>query len=120
MKARLVLILSALAVGCVAAAPPRAGTAPGRPEAARGLAFAQQRCAECHGVTPDTLSPNPESPPFEDIANRSGLTEETLGQFLIDSHNFPTAMDFTVSRVEAADLAAWMVTLRKPGHQPQR
>lgn len=120
MKARLVLILSALAAGCVAAAPPRTGTAPARPDAARGLAFAQQRCAECHGVKPDTLSPNPESPPFEDIANRNGLTEDTLGQFLIDSHNFPAAMDFSVTDAQARDLAAWMLTMRQPGHQPQR
>lgn len=118
MKARFILLLASLAAGCVAAASPPRKASP--PSAERGLAFAQQHCAECHGVTPNALSANPESPPFEDIANRDGVSADTLDQFLIDSHNFPAAMDFKVTRPQARDLAAWMLTMRKPGYQPQR
>ncbi|WP_067732791.1 c-type cytochrome [Novosphingobium naphthalenivorans] len=126
----LTALLAALAAGCAAATVPPAETSPSgaypsatpssSASAQRGLAFAEQHCAQCHGVTANTLSANPESPPFEDIANRNGLTEETLDQFLIDSHNFPAAMDFTVTAPQAHDLAAWMLTMRKPGYQPQR
>ncbi|MCJ2177037.1 c-type cytochrome [Novosphingobium album (ex Hu et al. 2023)] len=120
MKTRLTFVLAGLAAGCAAATSPPVETTAPMKGAQRGLAFAQQHCAECHGVTANTLSPNPESPPFEDIANRNGLTAETLSQFLIDSHNFPAAMDFTVTGTQASDLAAWMLTMRKPDYQPQR
>ncbi|MEO6716364.1 MAG: cytochrome c [Novosphingobium sp.] len=89
------------------------------PSAQRGLLFVQQHCASCHGVTANTISPNPESPPFEDVANRPGLTVVTLRQFLSDSHNYPAAMNFTVDRARIRDIAAYMLTLRKPNYRPQ-
>jgi mono/diheme cytochrome c family protein len=88
--------------------------------ARRGLAFAQQRCAACHGVTADASSPNPESPPFDDIANRPGVTRATLQEFLRDSHNYPAAMSFTVPPASIRDLAAYLTTLRKSGYKPAR
>ncbi len=84
----------------------------------KGLSFAQQRCAACHGVTRNSSSPNPESPTFEDIANRPGLTSQTLRQFLRDSHNFPGSMQFTVERERIRDLADYIVTLRRPHYKP--
>lgn len=89
-------------------------------QAKRGLAFAQTHCTECHGVTADSSSPNPESPPFDDIANKPGLTASTFATFLRDSHNYPAAMDFTVNPARINDLAAYMLTLRKPGYLPKR
>ncbi len=86
--------------------------------AQRGLAFAGQRCSGCHGVVENSSSPNPESPPFEDIANRSGVTRQTLQQFLRDSHNYPAAMNFEVEDTRIRDLAAYIVTLKKPGYRP--
>ncbi|MGE3692522.1 MAG: cytochrome c [Novosphingobium sp.] len=86
--------------------------------ASRGLAFAQQRCSACHGVVANRSSPNPESPPFEDIANRPGVTQATLRQFLRDSHNYPLAMNFEVENARIRDLAAYIVTLKKPGYRP--
>ena len=85
----------------------------------RGLAFVQQHCTACHGVTANSRSPNPESPPFEDVANRPELTVVTLRQFLSDSHNYPAAMNFTVDRARIRDIAAYMLTLRKPHYRPQ-
>lgn len=86
--------------------------------ARRGLRFARQRCSGCHGVVENSSSPNPESPPFEDIANRPNVTEETLRQFLRDSHNYPAAMNFEVEDTAIGDLAAYIVTLEKPGYRP--
>jgi len=86
----------------------------------RGLAFAAAHCTGCHAITANGSSPNPASPPFDDIANMPGLTAQTFAQFLTDSHNFPAAMDFTVDHRAARDLAAYMLTLRKPGYRPQR
>lgn len=88
------------------------------PAARRGLAFADARCAACHAVRANGTSANPESPPFEDIANRPGTTAVTLRQFLRNSHNFPAAMNFRVDARRIRDLAAYMVTLQKPGYRP--
>lgn len=86
--------------------------------ARRGLEFARQHCSGCHGVVANSSSPNPESPPFEDIANRPGVSRETLRQFLRDSHNYPAAMNFAVEDARISDLAAYIVTLKKPGYKP--
>ena len=69
-------------------------------------------------MTSNSTSPNPESPPFEEIANRPGLTSLTLRQFLRDSHNYPEAMDFAVERERIRDLADYIVTLKRPGYKP--
>ncbi len=109
------LALVLLAAGTVAAAP--AAPKLSKP-AQRGLAFAEQRCAACHGVTANAPSPNPESPAFEDIANTPGLTRSTLRTYLRDSHNFPDAMNFRVPQRRINDLADYMVTLQRPDYHP--
>jgi len=88
--------------------------------AARGLAFAQDHCATCHGVTANSSSPNPEAPPWDDVANRAGTSVGTVAAFLSDAHNYPAAMDFKVQRTAIRDLATYMLTLRTPGYRPTR
>ena len=113
-----------IATAALIVAPGEAATKRGTAQAAhaarvaKGLAFAQDRCAACHGVTANAGSPNPESPSFEDIANQPGLTRTTLRRFLADSHNYPEAMQFKVERTEISNLADYMLTLRKPGYKP--
>lgn len=115
MNKAIVLVLIAAA----SAATGLSAREPGLSRSAqRGLVFAHQRCAACHGVTPNTTSPNPESPPFEDVANMPGLTQATLRRFLSDSHNFPGAMNFTVTRTQIRDLSAYIVTMKKTGYRP--
>ena len=110
------LLLAAAAAGSVLAlTPPRSAPSDA---ARRGQAFAEQRCAACHGVKANSPSPNPESPSFEDIANRPGVTAQTLHAFLRDSHNYPAAMNFTVEDAQLGDLAVYIETLRKPGYRP--
>lgn len=120
----LVLIAPALAVhpisGTASARRPATAKQPAAMSMAarRGLEFARQRCAACHGVVANSSSPNPESPPFEDIANRTGVTRATLHRFLRDSHNYPAAMSFEVEDRAIGDLAAYIVTLKKAGYRP--
>jgi mono/diheme cytochrome c family protein len=124
------IIIAVLSLGVAVSIPPlaSAGTArhgvsadqrpPYSVAARRGLAFAEQRCSACHAVTSNASSPNPEAPPFEDVANRPEVTPASLRQFLRDSHNYPAAMNFAVGAAEVSDLADYMATLRKPGYQP--
>ena len=84
----------------------------------RGQAFAVAHCSGYHGVTPGSVSDNPESPPFEDIANRDGVTRQTLRRFLRDSHNFPDAMNFRLDARRIGDLADYLLTLRRPAYKP--
>lgn len=89
------------------------------PGARRGAIFAHARCSSCHGVTQSASSPNPESPRFETIANRPGLSRGTLRTFLRDSHNYPDAMNFTIAPSEIDDLAEYMLTLRSRDYRPE-
>jgi mono/diheme cytochrome c family protein len=108
-----------LAAVAMAAAPHRPVAAKAR-AIARGHAFAEAHCTACHAITANGSSPNPEAPPWDDIANRPGVTAGTLAEFLADAHNYPAAMDFTVERRAIGDLAAYMLTLRRPGYKPTR
>jgi mono/diheme cytochrome c family protein len=118
--------LSALAflalTACTAASePPQASSAPPPPvlnSAERGQAFAQARCSSCHAITAQGISPNPESPPFAAVVNKPGITRDTLRQFLRDSHNFPSVMNFRVEPEQIDDLADYMLTLQTPGYRP--
>lgn len=85
----------------------------------RGKAFAEAHCAACHGIGPGETSPNPESPPFEAVVNTTGLTTDTLGKFLRDSHNFPGAMAFEIDSKKVDDLTAYMVTLKRADYHPE-
>ncbi|MEY4472369.1 MAG: hypothetical protein RL671_673 [Pseudomonadota bacterium] len=87
-------------------------------EVERGRAIAEARCAACHAVSTNGSSPNPESPGFEDIANRQDLTSATLRQYLRDAHNYPDAMQFKIDRGQVRDLSAYIVTLKKSGYRP--
>ncbi|MGE3143315.1 MAG: c-type cytochrome [Hyphomonadaceae bacterium] len=102
------------------AAPPQTSGAPAAPsvsaasgEAARGLSYAQAYCASCHAVTPGEISPNPEAPTWEAVANAPGATFETMRDWLRSSHDFPAAMNFTIDPDRFDDLAAYLVTLQK-------
>src|SRR5690606_26237685 len=110
--------LLALAVG-VAACQPQ-GSA-GRPSAAGtppGLALAQGACGGCHALESHRASPNPQAPAFPAIVNQAGLTDETLGSWLRDAHNYPEEMEFTLDAGEVDQLVAFMLTLRDPAYRP--
>ena len=112
------VFLAALAVtlaACATAPGPKHLTA----QQKRGQAFAKTHCAICHGIGRGDTSPNPESPPFEAVVNTIGLTAETLGTFLRDSHNYPGQMTFKIDAAKVDDLAAYMVTLKRADYHPE-
>lgn len=119
---RTVLILalvfvSSLGAGAPTPVEPRTAASTKPSPAGRGLAFAKRHCAACHGVEVDH-SPKPDAPPFAAIVNKPGLTEETLGTWLYDSHNYPEIMAFEVEPSQISDLSAYMLTLKDPTYRP--
>ncbi len=69
-------------------------------------------CGECHAVTSDTVSLDPQAPGFADIANSPGLTRATLVTFLSDAHNYPMQMDVDLVEEDIELVADYMLTLR--------
>ncbi|TRD11306.1 hypothetical protein FGU71_05225 [Erythrobacter insulae] len=76
-------------------------------------------CGDCHAVEEPFESPNPKAPTFASIANREGLTRETLAPWLLDAHNYPEQMDFELSPGEAKQIADYMLTLQSEDYRPQ-
>lgn len=119
------LLLIALTALTACATAPGADNPPamaGKPTSpspdTRAPAFVEAACGGCHAVEPPFLSPNPASPSFAAIANRRGLSETSLGDWLADAHNYPEEMDFTLTRKQIEQIAAYMVTLRDAGYVP--
>ena len=100
--------------------PPMVGKATAPSHDTRAPAFVEAACGGCHAVEPPFLSPNPASPSFAAIANRSGLSEKSLGDWLADAHNYPEDMDFTLTRKQIDQIAAYMVSLREAGYVPPK
>ena len=78
-----------------------------------GERLARRWCAGCHVVASNQTSPLPTSkaPPFATIANRSDFDAAKLALFLLEPHPKMPEMGL-FSRIEAADLAAYIATLK--------
>lgn len=100
--------------------PPMVGRATSPSPDTRAPAFVEGACGGCHAVEPPFLSPNPQSPSFAAIANRRGLSEKSLADWLAEAHNYPEQMDFTLTRPQIDQIARYMVTLRRAGYVPDR
>jgi len=98
--------------------PPMVGHSTSPSADTRAPAFVEAACGGCHAVEPPFLSPNPASPSFAAIANRPGLSEKSLADWLAEAHNYPEQMDFTLTRPQIDQIARYMVTLRKAGYVP--
>ncbi len=98
--------------------PPMVGKATSPSPDTRAPAFVEAACGGCHAVEPPFLSPNPRAPSFAAIANRRGLSERSLADWLAEAHNYPEDMDFTLTRKQIDQIAAYMVTLREAGYVP--
>ncbi|WP_027443366.1 hypothetical protein [Erythrobacter cryptus] len=116
--------LACLALAACASAPGSDNPPPmlGKPTSpspdTRAPAFIEAACGGCHAVEPPFLSPNPAAPSFAAIANRPGLSQTSLADWLADAHNYPEQMDFTLTRPQINEIAAYMVTLRHAGYVP--
>jgi mono/diheme cytochrome c family protein len=77
-------------------------------DAGKGETLAKRWCAACHVVASDQQRGTIQAPPFSAIANKSDFNETTLAYFLLTPH--PQMPDMSLTRSEAADLAAYIKT----------
>lgn len=114
MRAFIPLSAAALLTAACQHAPPLPGASPALTETAAGEApvYVVAVCGDCHAVTAEAISPNPEAPGFADIANSPGLTRETLVAFLSDAHNYPMQMDVNLDRADIEVIADHILTLK--------
>ena len=77
----------------------------------QGETLAKRWCATCHVVASDQRHPTGEAPPFSSIGRTPDLDASKLALFLLLPHPHMPAM--TLSRLEAADLAAYIVSQGK-------
>ena len=76
-----------------------------------GERLAQRWCVACHVVTPaQTSTTTDQAPPFPVIAKMPNLDAAKIALFLLDPH--PKMPNMGLSRKEAADLAAFIATLK--------
>ena len=80
-------------------------------DVAKGQTLAKRWCATCHVVASDQSSATGEAPPFAVIAKTPDLNADKLTKFLLSPH--PKMPDMNLSRSEAGDLAAYIVTQEK-------
>ncbi|MBR1088611.1 c-type cytochrome [Bradyrhizobium manausense] len=80
-------------------------------DADHGADLARRWCASCHLVTSGQTQASADVPSFASIARRPDFSPERLAFFLLDPH--PKMPNFPLSRIEAADLAAYIGSLRQ-------
>jgi mono/diheme cytochrome c family protein len=76
-----------------------------------GEVVAKRWCASCHVVSADQHQGTTSVPPFSEIAKQPGLDAGKVALFLLAPH--PRMPDMNLTRNEAADLAAYIVTQGK-------
>jgi mono/diheme cytochrome c family protein len=77
-------------------------------DAAAGERLAKRWCAACHVVGADQKSGNTQVAPFSVIAKRPDFDAGKLALYLLTPH--PKMPDMNLTRSEAADLAAYIVS----------
>jgi len=79
-------------------------------DAYNGVRLAERWCATCHIVSPVQQRGTTQAPPFSEVAKKEHIDAPMLALFLLLPH--PRMPDMGLSRSEAADLAAYIVTLK--------
>jgi mono/diheme cytochrome c family protein len=87
------------------------GTAVWAADAYHGEQLALRWCSDCHLVAADQRRATTEAPAFETIANRPNFDAARLAFFLLDPH--PKMPNMSLTRIEAADIAAYVGSLAK-------
>lgn len=80
-------------------------------DAGHGADLARRWCASCHVVTSSQTQASADVPSFASVARRPDFSPERLAFFLLDPH--PKMPNFPLSRVEAADIAAYIGSLSR-------
>jgi len=79
-------------------------------DAGQGEVLAKRWCAACHVVSTGQARGSTQAPPFSEIAGRPGFDAAQLALYLLLPH--PRMPDMSMSRAEAADLAAYIAAQR--------
>ena len=79
-------------------------------DAANGKRLAERWCVTCHIVSPVQQRGTTQTPPFSEIAKKDHMDAQMLALYLLLPH--PKMPDMNLTRSEAADLAAYIVTLK--------
>ena len=79
-------------------------------DADHGADLARRWCASCHVVANGQTQASADVPSFVSVARRPDFSSERLAFFLLDPH--PKMPNFPLSRIEAADIAAYIASLR--------
>jgi mono/diheme cytochrome c family protein len=112
MKRLSFLVVTALVLGAVPPMKIAYSQQPqlrGNPD--EGERLARRWCVACHVVAANQRQVAGEAPPFATIASRPDFDAGKLALFLLDPH--PKMPDMGLSRLEAADLAAYIASLAK-------
>lgn len=81
-------------------------------DAGRGAAYAQRVCADCHAVLSGAeMSPNPDAPSFQKVAETAGMTHRALVVWLQSSH--PTMPNIMLEADDRNDVVAYILSLKK-------
>jgi mono/diheme cytochrome c family protein len=76
-----------------------------------GRRLAHRWCEACHVVSPTQTRPvTDQAPPFATIARRPNFDAAEIALYLLNPH--PKMPDMNLTRTEAADLAAYIATLK--------
>jgi mono/diheme cytochrome c family protein len=79
-----------------------------------GSHVAQTWCKNCHDVSPGAnVMHDTGAPPFAVVASSKGTTSTALTAFLYTSHN--RMPDYSLTRKEAADVSAYIMSLKVQG-----
>jgi mono/diheme cytochrome c family protein len=79
-------------------------------DANHGADLANRWCASCHVVASGQTQASADVPSFVSVAQRPDFSPERLAFFLLDPH--PKMPNFSLSRSEAGDIAAYIASLR--------
>lgn len=80
-------------------------------DADHGAELAKRWCATCHVVDSGQKQASADVPPFAAIASKPDFNADKIASFLLEPH--PKMPNFPLSRIEAADIAAYIGSLRK-------
>ena len=76
-----------------------------------GKTLAERWCASCHLVAPEQRQASTDATPFATVAQDPYFDAARLAYFLLEPH--PKMPNMALTRVEAADLAAFIGSLAK-------
>lgn len=105
-------LLHTLALASLIALP-AAAAAQDLGNAKLGHEYAAGVCAECHDVEASgEVSPNPDAPTFQSVADTPGMTARALAVWMRTSH--PTMPNLIIKPDDMDNVIAYIMSLRTP------